>query len=416
MPTKPKEHLKKQIAPQAKEKNNPAEPKLTSEFASLERASRISNYYGFSRLPALTVTKNDLQSAKSINLVDQNPFFQALHPEEMITILNAQSRKELNHLPQPLLTFYESRLVHEGHGKNLENTLTIDVIGSTSPLAEAALIHIVKIILSEEGVSDINVELTSVGDRESMSRFNRELSSFYKKIGSDLPATLKNILKKDTVALLTCPDPEAALINADAPQSVSCLSDLSCTHFKAVLEYLEQLDISYEINPLLIPDRSVATETVFRVQGANQKNTKAPYAVGYRYNGLSKKIGLKRDMPACRVVIVLPKTKMELLKAPTKKTKTPPFYFVQIGTEAKLRSLQVIEMLRKAKISLSYGLIKDKLIGQLTAAEQMHTSYVLIMGQRECMENSVLVRNMENSSQESVDIDNLVAYLKKLEK
>lgn len=82
--------------------------------------------------------------------------------------------------------------------------------------------------------------------------------------------------------------------------------------------------------------------------------------------------------------------------------------------DAKLKSLTLIEMLRKAGVFVVQSLSKDKLSAQLAQAEKMGIPYILMMGQREASENSVVVRNLDTMSQETVKIDELVKYLKKL--
>ena len=94
--------------------------------------------------------------------------------------------------------------------------------------------------------------------------------------------------------------------------------------------------------------------------------------------------------------------------------KKSKFYFIQLGHDAKLKSLQILETLRQAKIPVYQSLSKDKLLGQIASAEKMQIKYVLIMGQKEALENTVVVRNMDTRSQDTVPLNELVAYLKKL--
>ena len=98
----------------------------------------------------------------------------------------------------------------------------------------------------------------------------------------------------------------------------------------------------------------------------------------------------------------------------SKKIEKPLVCFVQIGFEAKLKSLQVIEMLRAAKIPTYQSLSHDKLSSQLQIADNQKIPYAIIMGQKEAMENSVIVRCMANQSQETVPLPNLQKYLEKI--
>jgi histidyl-tRNA synthetase len=84
--------------------------------------------------------------------------------------------------------------------------------------------------------------------------------------------------------------------------------------------------------------------------------------------------------------------------------------------EAKLLSLPVIEILRKIKIPVFQSLPKDKLGAQVSVAERMRIPYTMIMGKKEAVEKSVIVRHNDTRSQETVLISELGAYMKKLEK
>lgn len=90
------------------------------------------------------------------------------------------------------------------------------------------------------------------------------------------------------------------------------------------------------------------------------------------------------------------------------------FYFIHLGYDAKLKSLSIMEQLRIAKIPVHQALSKDKITAQLQAAEKLGVPYILLVGQKEAIENSVTVRHVESRIQETVHTDNLIEYLKKL--
>jgi histidyl-tRNA synthetase len=94
--------------------------------------------------------------------------------------------------------------------------------------------------------------------------------------------------------------------------------------------------------------------------------------------------------------------------------KKPKVYFIQVGFEAKLKSLNVIEILRKAHVPVAQSLSKDSLGAQLAVAEKSGAPYVIIFGQKEAVEQSVIVRNMETRSQDTVPLSELSTYIKQL--
>ena len=137
-------------------------------------------------------------------------------------------------------------------------------------------------------------------------------------------------------------------------------------------------------------------------------------AYGYRYNHLAKKVGGKRDVPCIGATIVVRKHPASAKKIQIGKIKKPRFYLVQLGNTAKLKALNVIETLRKNKIPVYHSLTKDKIVGQLSGAEYMHASHVLIIGQKEAIENTVVVRDILTREQNTVPVSELAEFLKKL--
>ena len=94
--------------------------------------------------------------------------------------------------------------------------------------------------------------------------------------------------------------------------------------------------------------------------------------------------------------------------------KKPKVFFIQLSFEAKLRSFEVIEILRKAKIPVMHSLSRDSLSAQLAMAERTKTPYAILLGQKEALDGTVIVRNMDTRSQDTIKIDKLAEYLKKI--
>ena len=385
-------------------------------YASMEKAAKIAEYYGFSLLPKIQVTRHDMHVARQLRcpLEQQSPFSE-INTDELSAILRAYvDKKFVSH--QQSMFYYESTLPRENEQTNgATRQITLDIISSSKSISEAALIHTAYTILTEEYKEDMVVELNSLGDRDSAVRFNRELNNYYRKTSNELPTALRKLLKTDPSLVVTSNNPKAKELAADSPQSISCLSEPSRIHFKEVLEFIETLDIPYRINPKLIANRNIYSETVFTIRRANAEIDEEPCAIGFRYNPVSRRIGYKKEIPAARVVVYLPKAKIgQIQKTEARRLKKALFYFIHIGFEAKLRSLHTLEILRRASLPVIYSLIRDTLSHQLTHAEKCEVPYILLMGQKESMEHTVLVRATRNSSQETVALDELTIYLKKL--
>jgi histidyl-tRNA synthetase len=137
-------------------------------------------------------------------------------------------------------------------------------------------------------------------------------------------------------------------------------------------------------------------------------------AGGGRYDYLAKQLGSKKDVPAVGFAVGVDRIVESTWykKLSPRIMKKPKIYFIQLGAEAKLKSLNIIDILRKAHIPIMQSLSKDSLGSQLAVAEKLNIPYAIIFGVKEALENSVIVRDMSNRSQETVKISKLPEYLK----
>ncbi len=189
------------------------------------------------------------------------------------------------------------------------------------------------------------------------------------------------------------------------------LSEPSRIHFKEVLELMEASDVPYTINPALIANPRFACHTSFRIIG-NQKNKTEQIVIvqGGRFTYIAKWLGLRKDVPGISATFTIKdSTEKTSIKIPK-----PQLYLIQMGEDAKCKSLSVIEILRRAHIPLYHSLTKDKFALQLMSAEHLKVPYILIIGQKECIEHTVLVRDICTRSQESIRLPDITHYLKKL--
>lgn len=398
--------------------------KLSKVSPEIEKAKSIARFYGFAELPHIEITKEDLHLSKRFT----ESHLKSIHPwksdkdrfggflEEKISLIRNFSEKTFSSMPQPVMGFYEGPIKGNPHmGKRVgEETFNLEVVGSSKSVVDATVIETAFVLLKDRYPGEnFYVEINSIGDKESTSRFTRELQNYCNKEGGKMSKSCRKFLKKDLFSLFCCKHNTCKEVQEMAPKPMSFLSEASRTHFKEVLEYIESIKIPYEINHHLIGSRSFCNETIFEIKTKNG-DEETIYAIGERYNGLARKVWGKKDIPAIGISLLMHPHFVLRRKVQKEKSKETKFYFIQFGFDAKLKSLPLIEILRKADIGVEQSLSKDKLTIQLASAEKMNVPYVLIMGQKEAMENSVVVRNMNNRSQETVLIDDLVKYLKKL--
>ncbi|MEY2664195.1 MAG: hypothetical protein RIT04_3 [Candidatus Parcubacteria bacterium] len=398
----------------------------------LDKIGEIPVYYGFTPKKSPEIKKVDLDHAKSLmagDFIDDEEGHDKLplHVEEKTALLRMYQDEQMHELPQPVMLYFKEPFKGSASGRKsgaYHRYADLEIIGASRSVAEATLIQTARVMLAEEGYTNISVDINSIGDKDSIARFNRELTNYYRKHINDMHAECRQLLKQDPFELLMCQNEKCLEINANAPKSINYLTEASRMHFQEVLEYLEKLGISYRVNHRLVGNRKYCTETVFSILNEDhdtketKKSSKGEHkilAIGVRYDGLAKKIGLKREVQGVGLSI-LAKGANASLREDLKKTKRPFASYVQLGFESKLMSLGIIESLRQVKVPLYLSLAKDRLGAQVSMIEKNHIPYTIIMGKKEAMEKSVIVRDTETHAQESVSLEELPKYMKKLDK
>ncbi len=395
-------------------------------YENLDKIGEIPVYYGFTPRQSPSIKKSDIDQAKSLldgDYIDDEEEGRShlpLHVEEKVALLRMYQEENLHNLPQPVLLYFKEPF--KGSIKKTSDYhryCDLEVIGNSKSIAEATLIQTARVILAEEGYEKIGVEINSIGDKDSIARFTRDLTNYYRKNINDMHNECRQLLKKDPFELLSCQNEKCKKTNEGAPRSMNFLSEASRIHFQEVLEYLEALKIPYRINNNLIGNKKYCTETVFSITNLDFDPKKSGdhkiLAIGVRYNGLSKKISLKREVHGVGISLLIKGSTAELRKD-IKKVKRPFASFVQLGLESKLLSLSLIESLRQVKIPLYLSLAKDRLGAQVSIVEKHHIPYSLIMGKKEAMDKTVIVRNVETHAQDIVPLEELPKFMKKLER
>jgi histidyl-tRNA synthetase len=397
-----------------------------------EKAQEIAVYYGFKPIDTPITEQEDVFTSsigEGTDIVDKEMYtlktkggdHLALRPEHTAGTMRSYIEHGMQSLPQPVLLYnYGPIFRHENPQKGRYRQFMqfdMDALGSEKSILDALTIKTAWTILSEAGAENLSIDINSIGDKECRSGYIRELVSYYKKNINVLPAIDRERLKINPLRILDSKEEKTIELNINAPETISHLCPACKKHFKEVLEYLEEMEIPYSINKCLVRGLSYYTRTVAEIMLEDPETGKRiAIAGGGRYDYLGKCLGSKKDIPAVGISIGVDR----IVEAPwfAKLTprilKKPKIYFIQLGFEAKLKSLNVIEILRCGKVPIAQSISKDNLGTQLAYAEKMGMRYVIIFGQKEAMENSVIFRDMTNRSQETVKLPKLLEYIKDL--
>lgn len=398
---------------QAQKTSSPVKKDKSHLAAECDKVGEVAVHYGFTVVTPPSIESGDVTQAKSFKDFDYYS-----DAEEKVALMRWYQSGLGESTPQPFMIHYKKPLSGSPiRKKPTEDMYGFEIIGSGRSTSEALIIKTGLAALTDLGYTDMWIEINSIGDRESISKFERELASYFRKQGSELPAKIRQEFRKNPYSLITDTSVDSDVFRRSCPQTIGALSDVSKIHFKEVLEYLEAFEIPYRINPQLLSNKAFAAHTVFEIRCPGKKKDESiVLATGYRYNYLAKKIGAKKDTPTVGLTLTVKKNPEQNKKMLVSQIKKPRFYLVQLGSTAKLKSLNVVEILRTQKIPVYHSLTKDKITGQLTGAEYMNASHVLIIGQKEAIENTIVVRNVATRSQETVALHALADFLRRVDK
>ncbi|KKS03999.1 MAG: Histidine-tRNA ligase [Candidatus Nomurabacteria bacterium GW2011_GWA2_41_25] len=398
-----------------------------------EKAQEVAVYYGFKPIETPMMEQEEIFTTsigEGTDIIDKEMYtlktkggdHLALRPEHTAPLMRAYIEHGMQTMPQPVM-FYQYGPVFR-HDKPQRGRyrqfwqFDLDSLGNDKSIMDALVIKAGMSILEEAGAKNLSIDINSIGDKECRGAYLRELTSYYRKHINSLPAVDRERLKINPLRILDSKEEKTKEINESAPDSVSYLCPSCKKHFKEVLEYLEEMNIPYNINKNLVRGLSYYTRTVFEVYTESEEEGVLPVQVasGGHYDYLAKQLGGKKDVPGVGFSIGVDR----VVGAPWYKKlsprilKKPKIYFIQLGAEAKLKSLNIIEILRKAHIPIAQSLSKDSLGSQLAIAEKLSIPYALIFGVKEALDNSVIVRDMSNRSQDTVKLNKLLEYLKEL--
>src|ERR1035437_528892 len=398
-----------------------------------EKAQEVAVYYGFKPIETPIMEHEEVFTSsigEGTDIIDKEMYtlktkggdHLALRPEHTAPLMRAYIEHGMQTLPQPVM-FYQYGPVFR-HDKPQRGRyrqfwqFDLDVLGNDKSIMDALVIKTGMTILEEAGAENLSIDINSIGDKECRNGYIKELTNYYKKHINNLPAVDRERLKTNPLRVLDSKEEKTKEINAGAPDSVSFLCVSCKKHFKEVLEYLEEMGIQYNLNKCLVRGLSYYTRTVFEVytESMEEGGLLTQVASGGRYDYLARQLGGKKDVPAVGFSMGVDRViESSWYKNLTPRIlKKPKIYFIQLGAEAKLKSLNIIEILRKAHIPIVQSLSKDSLGSQLSIAEKLAVPYAIIFGVKEAIDNSVIVRDMSNRSQDTVKLGKLLEYLKEL--
>jgi len=389
-----------------------------------------ANFYGFKKIDTPILEDTDLFSkgvGVSTDIVEKQMYsFRTkggdnltLRPEGTAPTMRAYIENGFFNLPQPVKLWYWGpffRYEHPQAGRYRQFwQFGFESIGESGSVVDAQIILIFYNILRELRLKNLVVEINSIGDRQCRPYYKKALISYFKTRESGLCLDCRRRLRENPLRILDCKEEKCVILSSQAPQLIDYLCQECHNHFKEVLEFLDNIELPYNLNPHLVRGLDYYTKTVFEIFATrDNKKISGSLVGGGRYDALSKLIG-DRDIPACggaggieRIVSLIKENGLSFTESGSIKV-----FLAQLGNLAKRKGLKLLEDFRKEKILVAESLGRDSLKTQMSRAAKIGAKYTLILGQKEALEGTIIIRDMESGKQETVKLEKTVSEIKK---
>jgi len=361
--------------------------------------------------------ETDIVGKEMYTFKDKSKNSLTLRPEGTAPVVRAYLEDGMQSLPQPVSLYYFSnyfRYERPQAGRYREFwQYGLEVLGDTSPLVDANIIAVASRIYKKLNIQNISIQINSMGCPVCRPKYIKFLKKYYSGNLSKLCADCKKRYKTNPLRLLDCKNEKCVMIQEEAPQIINNLCSSCHDHFKTVLEYIDELEINYELNPKIVRGFDYYTGTVFEIW--NEKDG-AQNAIGGggRYDELVQTLGGPK-VPAVGFGSGVERTIDEIQKEGVEfeEKKKVNIFVAQLGSKARKKCFKLLNDLLDAGIGAEARFDKGGIGDQLKTASKLKVEYTLLIGQREAFDGTVIIKDMASGNQEVFPYEKIVKVMQK---
>jgi histidyl-tRNA synthetase len=237
-------------------------------------------------------TETDAVAKELYRFEDRGGRQLALRPEATAGIVRAYFEGGLNQGPQPARLFLLGPMFRydrpqKGRYRQFFQ-FDIEAIGAASPALDAEIIELAGSWLREVGLSDLALELNTIGDSKCRPAYLDQLRAYYRPLKEKLHGDCQRRLETNPLRLLDCKVPQCQPFKVKAPRITDHLCDECRDAWIAVRRQLDAGGIEYRLNPYLVRGLDYYTRTVFEFYPGGASGAQDALVAGGRYDGLAE--------------------------------------------------------------------------------------------------------------------------------
>ncbi len=389
----------------------------------VDTARSLAGHYGFSEIstPIFEFSQvfkrtlgeeSDIVNKEMYTFEDRGGESITLRPEGTAPIARAFISQGLSHLT-PLKLFYQGpmfRYERPQKGRQRQfHQLGVELIGVASPLADIECIAMGHTLFQELGLlNNIHLEINSIGDDDSRSRYKKILVGFLEKVRKELSEDSQRRLDTNPLRVLDSKNPKDQELISDAPQLKDHLNDISKMFYEKILESLITLGIPFQENPQLVRGLDYYCHTVFEFKTQDLGAQDAVLSGG-RYDKLIAQMG-GPETPGVGFAGGIERLALLLSEPPSKQT---PFTLVPLGDAAEKEAMKICYQLRAQGFPVDMG-YSGNLSKRMKRAHKMQSKAAMILGDDEISRGVVTWKNLQSGAQQEVKMTQLSSFLSQM--
>lgn len=283
-----------------------------------------------------------------------------------------------------------------------------EVFGSQSPYLDMEVIKLAMLILESCGVEKITLKLNSLGCEKDKKNFKNFLIRELEGSKEKLCLVCKGRVLTNPLRVLDCKHQSCKRVVSGLNLTKNNLCDSCRAHFEKVLSLLKKFNIPYDYDPTLVRGLDYYSNTVFEFV-SSELGAKDACGAGGRYNDLVKNLG-GPEIPA--IGFALGVERMMLLIKEEPQVSTAKVFVAYTPRDIYPQAYKVLNSLRENGIPSDISYNDRPLKRQLRLAQKLGVDFTVIVGEEELKDGCLILRNMRESTQNKVKLDDLVAVLK----
>jgi histidyl-tRNA synthetase len=386
----------------------------------------ICSRYGYSeiRIPIFEATElfergtgfaTDVVQKEMYTFLDKKGRSLSLRPEATPAVVRAYLEHSLGRKARVAKFFYMGpmfRYDRPGAGRYRQfHQVGIEVIGTSSPAADAETIQILWEFLKVAGLESLKIRINTLGCKDCRVRYSGVLKDFLGGRLGRLCGDCHDRFERNPLRVLDCKNRACKAVIAEAPEVSTLLCEDCIRHFDRVRGYLELAKIAFYVDPKLVRGLDYYTRTVFEVFH-QASGVDSSLGGGGRYDELVEGMG-GPSTPAVgfsagmeRVILAL-KTE----SAPGDGGGAIDVYVASVGDEACHVAYELAGELRET-LSVWLEFDQRKLDRQLRSASKLGARFTAIVGSDEIARGVVRLKDMNSGEQEEVERSGVATWLR----